>query len=152
MVLVKVDITLWEADHENGERKDSFVRRFVELTSTTRKLTSLAKADFDRKELCEALHCMFAGGDDTSSTTLLGTLVELANHPEIQTRLHKEIDEVVGTARLPLLEDQYKMPYTQAVVLESLRRYTVIPLSPYRETTCDTHVDGCFIPEKTVVS
>ena len=38
----------------------------------------------------------------------------MANHPEIQTRMQKEIDEKIGDVE-PRLEDKDKLPYVNAV-------------------------------------
>ncbi len=38
----------------------------------------------------------------------------MANHPEIQTRMQREIDEKIGEAE-PRLKDKEEMPYTNAV-------------------------------------
>ncbi len=50
-----------------------------------------------------------------SSLLVLRTMIAiLANHPEIQTRMQKEIDHVLGEAE-PRLEDRDKLPYVNAV-------------------------------------
>jgi cytochrome P450 len=114
-------------------------------------LTSLADAEFDRKDLIVLLRDLLAAGDDTSSSTLLWAFVSLANNPDVQTRLQTEVDDVVGHDRQPLLDDESKMPYTQAVILETLRRHTPVPLSLFRATTCDTVLGDYFIPARTTV-
>ena len=40
---------------------------------------------------------------------------------DIQAKVHAEIDEVVGSDRLPSLDDRNEMHYTQAFLLESMR-------------------------------
>lgn len=47
-------------------------------------------------------------------------------HPEVVTRAQEEIDSVLGGA-MPRLDDRSKLPYTNAVVLESLRWENVLP-------------------------
>lgn len=42
----------------------------------------------------------------------------LVHHPHVQREAQKEIDELVGTDRLPNLEDFERLPYVQAVVNE----------------------------------
>jgi cytochrome P450 len=138
---------------DEDEHENSFVRLVAESTSDAkhRKLTSLAGAGFDRREMIVALRDFFTAGDDTSATSLLWAFVLLANHPDIQSCLQAEVDDVVGSDRQPLLDDESKMPYTQAVILETMRRYTIVPLSLFRMTTCDTVLGDYFIPANTVV-
>ena len=39
-------------------------------------------------------------------------------YPEVQRRAQMEIDNVLGTERLPQLEDVTNMPYVQAIIKE----------------------------------
>ena len=49
--------------------------------------------------------------------------------PEAQKKAQAEIDAVVGTDRLPVLEDRERLPYVDALVKEVLRFNPVAPLS-----------------------
>lgn len=42
-----------------------------------------------------------------------------------------ELDEVVGTNRLPAFEDRDSLPYINALVKEVFRWYTVVPLGMF---------------------
>ena len=46
----------------------------------------------------------------------------MINHPEIQEKIHSEIDQVIGSERLPLLEDIDKLPYFNTVIKEVMRK------------------------------
>jgi hypothetical protein len=48
-------------------------------------------------------------------------------HPEFQKKAQAEIDRVIGTERLPTLDDREHLPYTDALVKEVLRWQTVTP-------------------------
>lgn len=130
-----------------GKSEDSFIRQFVAA-----QLGDDGK-ELDREELIFAVRELFVAGTDTVSNTLLWAVVLLANHPNVQTRLQHEVDSVVGADRLPALTDESSMPYTQAVILETMRRHTMVPRSLFRATLCDTRIAGdLFIPAKTMVS
>lgn len=147
-----MNITLWNAGHDKADSsRDNFVSQFVELTKKKGSDAPLIDAEFDRKELYETVQNLLTGGDDTTSTVIRWILLEIANRPDVQSRLQKEVDSIIGTDRVPSLADEPRMPYVQAVVLETLRRYAPIPLSVYRATTCDTQVAGCFIGAETTV-
>lgn len=49
-------------------------------------------------------------------------------YPEVQKKVQDELDRVVGTERLPSLEDRGNLPYTDAVLKETLRLNPVAPL------------------------
>ncbi len=63
----------------------------------------------------EVDHCyLYHSGLNTTSNGLRALLAILANHPEIQTRMQKEIDEKIGEAE-PRLQDRENMHYVNAV-------------------------------------
>jgi cytochrome P450 len=149
LVLSQLESVLKDADSSDV---DSFVRRFIESTAVNREtMTSLKDADFDREELKYVLRDFFTAGEETTATGLRWALLLLANHPHVQNRIQDEVDSVVGKDRQPSLDDESQMSYTQAVILESLRRHTPTPLGLFRATTCDTQVGINFIPENTTV-
>lgn len=49
-------------------------------------------------------------------------------HPEVQSRAQKEIEEIIGSDRLPTAEDEQRLPYVGGLVREILRYWTIAPL------------------------
>ena len=49
-------------------------------------------------------------------------------NPDVQARAQAEIDSVVGIVRLPVFEDRPSLPYTEAVLRETLRWHPAVPL------------------------
>jgi cytochrome P450 family 2 subfamily U polypeptide 1 len=78
-------------------------------------------------------------------------MVELANHPEVQTRFQNELDDGVPKDRLPSLDDKPRLPYTEAVILEVMRRHIVIPFFVPHATFKDTELYGYYIPKGCIV-
>lgn len=52
-------------------------------------------------------------------------------YPQVAKRAKMELDEVVGTNRLPTFEDRDSLPYINALVKEVFRWYTVVPLGMF---------------------
>jgi cytochrome P450 len=52
-------------------------------------------------------------------------------HPHVQKRAQEEIDMVIGSGRLPNLNDrtQGSLPYVEAIMNEVLRWHNVTPFS-----------------------
>jgi cytochrome P450 len=75
----------------------------------------------DKQVKDEAIN-IFLAGHDTTSIALTWTWVLLAQHPEIEARLHAEIDAVLG-GRPPTLADLPRLKYAEMIVKESLRLY-----------------------------
>jgi cytochrome P450 len=67
----------------------------------------------------EALTLLLAG-HETTSNALTWTWWLLSQHPGAEQRLHAELDDVLG-AGAPEVEDLARLPYTDAVIAESLR-------------------------------
>lgn len=71
-------------------------------------------------QLRDEVLTLLLAGHETTALALGYALWLLADHPEIQDRLHQEVDA------LPSLTDHHdldKLPLTRAVVLESMRLY-----------------------------
>ncbi|XP_053545082.1 cytochrome P450 2G1-like [Bombina bombina] len=108
-------------------------------------------SEFTIRNLLMSVHNLFIGGTDTITTTLKHALLILAAYPEIQAKLHKEIDQVIGRNRLPLLSDRSRMPYTEAVINEIQRFADIAPLNVTHSVTKDTEFRGYTIPKGTDV-
>jgi len=109
-------------------------------------------SNFDRAQLKITLRDLVFAGSETVSSTTMWAMVLLANNPDVQRRLQKEIDCFVPRDRLPSLSDFPKMTYLEATILELMRCKTVTPIGVVRSTLCDTQVGGYFIPKNSQVN
>jgi len=64
--------------------------------------------DYNREQLSFTIRDLVAAGMETTSTTIRWAIVLLTNHLSVQERLHEEIDSVVGSHRMPSLDDRSK--------------------------------------------
>ena len=96
------------------------------------------------QRLCRDL---MAAGIDTSAQTVTWLLLALANRPEIQSKVHEELDRVIGPESRPTLEDRERLPYFNAVVLENMRYRTVGPLGVPHKASTSYDIGGFTIPE-----
>lgn len=65
---------------------------------------------------------IFLAGHETTANALTWTWYLLSQSPEVETKLHEEIDQVLG-GRLPTAEDVARLRYTEMVLAESMRLY-----------------------------
>lgn len=73
-------------------------------------------------QLRDELITLFLAGHETTANALSWTWLLLDRHPAVTDALYAEIDEVLGDAR-PTLELISRLPYTRAVIAESMRLY-----------------------------
>lgn len=89
------------------------------------------------QQLQDELVTLFIAGHETTAVLMDWVWVMLSHHPEVEARLHTELDGVLQ-GRLPIFSDLPHLPYTGQVIKETLRlfppawfifRQTIQPLS-----------------------
>ncbi|XP_053513018.1 cytochrome P450 2U1 isoform X4 [Artibeus jamaicensis] len=94
---------------------------------------------------------LFIAGTDTTTNSLLWCLLYMSLNPDIQDKVHEEIERVIGADRVPSLTDKAQMPYTEATIMEVQRLSTVVPLAIPHMTSEKTVLQGYTIPKGTVI-
>lgn len=102
------------------------------------------------KQVRDEAVTLFAAGHETTSNALTWTWYLLAQHPEIEARLHEEVDRVLGD-RLPTLEDLRNLPYTEMIIKEGMRLYPPAWILNGRLALNDTEIDGYPIPADSII-
>jgi cytochrome P450 len=74
------------------------------------------------KQLRDETITLFLAGHETTANTMAWTWWLLAQNPEVEARLHAELDAVLA-GRAPSLEDLPKLAYAGHVITESMRLY-----------------------------
>ncbi|MCS6871655.1 MAG: cytochrome P450 [Anaerolineae bacterium] len=70
---------------------------------------------------------MFFAGHETTARGLAFAWYALASEPEVEAKLHAEIDQVLGSGT-PTVETLKQLPYTLQVLKETMRLYPPAPL------------------------
>jgi cytochrome P450 len=76
------------------------------------------------RQIRDEVMTIILAGHETTANALSWTWYLLAQHPEAETKLHAELDEVLDHGRrLPTVEDLPRLRYTEMIVSESMRLY-----------------------------
>ncbi|XP_071959955.1 steroid 17-alpha-hydroxylase/17,20 lyase-like [Antedon mediterranea] len=114
----------------------------LETDSSASKLT-----DVHIKQIVSDL---FIAGIETSTASLLWAVAYMIDNPDVQEKIKKELDDVIGD-RPPRLSDRGKLLYTEAVIMETMRFGTVFPLSLPHCAIKDSTIGNYKVPESTWV-
>lgn len=96
-----------------------------------------------RKQVRDELLTMFLAGHDTTSHALTWTLYLLSQNPEVEAKLHAELDALEGPLDFAALD---KLTYTGLCLDEAMRLYPPAPAIS-RSATEDVQVGGFTIPK-----
>lgn len=89
---------------------------------------------------------LFAAGHETTANNLAWTFYLLAQHPEIEEKLHAEVESVLG-GRAPTLADLPNLPYGDWVIKEALRMYPPAWVLNGRQAQEDVTIGEYVIPK-----
>ena len=101
------------------------------------------------RQLRDEVITLFLAGHETTANALTWTWWLLARHPEVEAHLHAELDHVLA-GRAPTADDVSHLPYTRAVVAESMRLYPPA-WTMGRRVLRDYRWDGHDIPAGALV-
>jgi len=103
----------------------------------------------DDKLLRDEIMTLLLGGHETSATVLAWTWGLLAQHPEVEERLHAELDQILA-GRIPTVEDLPQLNYTRMVLEEAMRLYPPVWIL-MRRAVQDDEIGGYSIPAKSSI-
>jgi cytochrome P450 len=89
------------------------------------------------RQLDDEIMTLFLAGHETTANVLSWSLLLLGQNPEVERKLIEELDRVLG-GRVPTPADLPQLPYTDAVLRESMRLYPPVwvigrrALAPFR--------------------
>uniref|UniRef100_A0A8C4WDQ4 unspecific monooxygenase n=1 Tax=Gopherus evgoodei TaxID=1825980 RepID=A0A8C4WDQ4_9SAUR len=110
-----------------------------------------SQSEFTTENLLKRTLSLFFAGTGSTSVTLKQGLKLLMKYPEIEEKVHVEIDRVIGRSRSPCMAYRSQMPYTDAVVHEIQRFISLAPLGAPCAVTKDTRFRHYIIPKGTTI-
>ncbi|XP_045780375.1 cytochrome P450 4V2-like isoform X2 [Maniola jurtina] len=120
-----------------GPKFRSFMELLLELT--------IEKGVFSDREIREHVDTMLFAGHDTTSTSLMYTMLLVGSYPEVQQKIFEELHDVFGDDdRDVTKQDLSRLVYLEAVLNESLRIYPIAPVMA-RKLDQDIKLRNCTL-------
>ncbi|KAM5236361.1 cytochrome P450 2A13-like [Ctenodactylus gundi] len=107
--------------------------------------------EYNMKNLMMLQLGLLFGGTETVTSNLCCGFMMLMKHPDVEAKVHEEIDSVIGRTRQPHFEDRVKMPYVEAVIHEILRCANLNSTGFVHGVTKDTRFREFLLPKGTEV-
>ncbi|XP_046455635.1 methyl farnesoate epoxidase-like [Daphnia pulex] len=105
---------------------------------------------FSEEQLLNIILDILSAGADTTGNSIGFALLYLIHHPDVQTKMQLEMDQVCGDS-LPSLHHKPQLVYTQAVLMEVQRMSGVSPLAIPRRALKSIPFEGYIIPQDAYV-
>ncbi|KAK2644576.1 hypothetical protein Ddye_019771 [Dipteronia dyeriana] len=144
--------------------KDYFVEERKKLASTTKSmnneglkcaidhiLDAQQKGEINEDNVLYIVENINVAAIETTLWSIEWGIAELVNHQEIQNKLRRELDTVLGHGVQVTEPDIQKLPYLQAVVKETLRLRMAIPLLVPHMNLHEAKLGGFDIPAESKI-
>ncbi|MGN6349245.1 MAG: cytochrome P450 [Candidatus Nitrosocosmicus sp.] len=121
---------------------------------SSRLATESTEEDMDDKQIRDNVLTMLLAGHETTSNALTWTYYLVSQYPQIEKKIHEEIDNVISQnkenekklIKTPRIEDLSKFKFVEKVIRESLRVYPPV-WSIGRIADEDYQIDKYTIPK-----
>ncbi|NWQ80594.1 CP2J6 protein, partial [Columbina picui] len=139
-----------ESHKEKGkaEENQDFIDYYLDEIDKTKGDTD---ATYNEENLIQTIFDLFVAGTETTATTLRWALLYMVIYPDVQEKVQKELDAVLGCSRVVCYEDRKKLPYTNAVIHEIQRYSNIVLIALPRQSAKDTELLGFPVPKNTVI-
>ncbi|KAF4572661.1 hypothetical protein EYR36_007171 [Pleurotus pulmonarius] len=130
---------------QSGKRTGCYLENVIEAQ---------AELGLNRDEVRAMGRVLLDAGTETSASFLHSFVMAMACYPEAQSKAQAEIDQVLGSAQLPVLEDYGNLPYLNALIKEArnLHRFRpIVPAGVPHVASRDTQYNGFVIPRGSII-
>jgi cytochrome P450 len=101
------------------------------------------------EQLRDEMMTMLLAGHDTTALTLTYTWFLLSEHPEVEQKVHEELEAVIGDER-PGMDHVRELDYLEWVIQEAMRLYPPV-YTMFREPTEDVELSGYAMEQGTTL-
>ncbi|KAI9195704.1 hypothetical protein LWI28_017319 [Acer negundo] len=118
-----------------------------DMLDTLLNITEDKSEEINRDQIKHLFLDLFAAGTDTTSSTLEWAMTELIRNPKTLSKARLELEQTIGKGNQFEESDVSRLPYLQAIVKETLRLHSPIPLLLPRKSSSNVEICGYVVPE-----
>ncbi len=145
-VVQRMDTTIYRIIEEHRRHPDRYTDLLSMMLATQDEETGEGMAD---KQLRDEVMTLFTAGHETTAVALMWTWFMLAQHPDVEQKLHDELAEVLE-GRPPTFDDIPQLVYTRQVFSEVLRLFPPA-WAITREALQEVNIGGYHIPKGATI-
>ncbi|KAM3937241.1 cytochrome P450 2J2-like [Leptodactylus fuscus] len=142
---VRNEIRIHQQTESPEEPDDVIYHYLAQITKTN----SDPDSTYDMANLLQVVVDLFTAGTETTATTLQWAIMLMLAFPDIQEKIHKELDEVLQDSSAITYEDRRRLPYINAVIHEIQRFANIAGTGTLRRNIRDITLDGYSIKKDT---
>ena len=151
--LEKMDNYLSENIEQHRESFDPQNMRTITdgLFKISSELTESDRNNFQLSDVIPGtLFQMMAAGTQLPAYVIAWAILYMIAYPDIQAKIHAELDRVIDADRKISFKDRSKLPFTEACIHEIFRHSSSTAFPPINyATTTDANLKGYFVPKNT---
>ncbi|XP_053674512.1 probable cytochrome P450 305a1 [Anopheles nili] len=136
------------ASYTEEKANDDLIYSYIK---EMRERKDTPETNFTDLQLTMIILDIFIAGGQTTSTTLDLAFMMMIFRPDVQHKVHEEIDTQLALEAVPHYDDRLKLPYVEAFLLEIQRFFSIAPLNGPRRTVTDCTLGGYRVPKDTTV-
>ncbi|CAG5116847.1 unnamed protein product [Candidula unifasciata] len=136
-------------DFDAHEDPENFIAAYIKEMKKLRDKG--IQTHLDEENLVAIVRLLFLAGTETTSITTLWCLLYMLHYPEVQEKVYREIEANVGTERIPNMSDKPKLVYLNAVIMETQRFASLVPIGILREVSDTFKVGGFTFPKGSIL-
>ncbi|CAE6497824.1 unnamed protein product [Rhizoctonia solani] len=122
------------------------------VSLTYKEIRQMGSSEAEADEFCKNIaSVLLTAGTETATLAMMWFVVAMALYPEVQERAQREIDEAVGSNRLPTMEDRVHLPYVERLLTEIVRWHPSAPFGVPHVCTEDNEYRGYRIPKGAIM-
>jgi len=104
---------------------------------------------FNKKQLISTIQDLFIAGSETTSKSLQYAIAVLMRYPDIQLKLHENLDSIESD--LITMSDKTQLSYAEATMNEVWRFCNIAPFGPPRHNSKATKIGDMVIPAESAI-